>query len=144
MLACAVFGAYYGKIKPEAEATERAAASALAEREADVAKKNKTLEKLQAQVNDLIAQLDGAKSDADKAALKAKIAEAQSAAAKVIRLGVRGAAKSGAGAKAACNCQPGDPLCSCLSAGGGGAAASGGGDKKACSCQPDDPLCSCL
>jgi colicin import membrane protein len=108
-------GVYFGKIKPEQERKEREAAAAIAQQQEDAARKAKDLERLQTQVNELLSQLTDAKSDADKASLKAKIAEAQSAAAALRRVGGGGAAAAG-GAKSdkPCKCQAGDPLCSCL------------------------------
>jgi colicin import membrane protein len=79
--------------------------------------------KLQAQlaeqsqkVNDLLQQVASAQDDKTRAELKAKLADAQQKQADLVK---RRAPSGGGGedkpkpAKP-CNCQPGDPLCSCL------------------------------
>ena len=64
----------------------------------------------------LRSALDGAKDEAERAKIEAKLAAAQKekeAASKSMRGARVGGAKPAKKA-AACNCPPGDPLCSCL------------------------------
>jgi len=64
-----------------------------------------------------LGQLSSAQDDKTRAELKAKLSEAQQ---NQQRLAKRAASSGGGGEdkpakpKAPCNCQPGDPLCSCL------------------------------
>jgi colicin import membrane protein len=106
---------YLGKIKPESEAREAASRAALLQQAEEAKKMQKQLEEQTAKVNDLLAQLSSAQDDKTRAELKAKLADAQKAQQGLAR---RAAAGGGGGdaPKAAkpCNCQPGDPLCSCL------------------------------
>jgi hypothetical protein len=82
-----------------------------ARRDREIAETQAQLAKLQAEIAAAQSELATAKSDADRKSAEAKLAAAraqQNAAASAA-----GKPKSSA-AKAACNCQPGDPLCSCL------------------------------
>jgi hypothetical protein len=107
-------------------ATEQARITALKDEEirAKEAALSKLLADLKAQ-NDAVAmaQADAAnaKSDADRLAAQAKLAQAQESArntqASIAAVRTGGQAKAGAGGKSprpACTCQAGDPLCSCL------------------------------
>lgn len=90
----------------------------------ELAAKNAQLEKLMAdlktqqdQMAAAQAELTNAKSDADRANAQAKIAAAQAAqqnTQKTIAQVKANGPKPTSGPKPACNCQPGDPLCSCL------------------------------
>jgi colicin import membrane protein len=68
-----------------------------------------------------LSQLSSAQDDKTRAELKAKLAEAQKQQAGAASRASGGGSKASAGgddkpkpAKKACDCQPGDPLCSCL------------------------------
>jgi colicin import membrane protein len=67
-----------------------------------------------------LSQLSSAQDDKTRAELKAKLAEAQKAQAGAASRASGGGSKGGGGGeekpkpKKACDCQPGDPLCSCL------------------------------
>jgi colicin import membrane protein len=108
-------GVYFGKIKPESEARDAAARAAILQQAEESKRLQRQLEEQTAKVNDLVAQLSSAQDDKTRAELKAKLAEAQKAQQGLARQ-ASGGGKSGGDApvKPKCNCQPGDPLCSCL------------------------------
>ncbi len=102
--------------KSEADAREKEAARVALMQQAEEAKKLQAQVAEQTQkVNDLLAQLATAQDDKTRAELQAKLRDAQKA-----QAGLQKKASGGGGEtpapKAAkpCNCQPGDPLCSCL------------------------------
>src|SRR5262249_59477827 len=108
---------YFGKIKPEADAREAATRSALVQQAEEAKKLQAQLAEQQQKVNDLLQQVASAQDDKTRAELKAKLADAQRAQADLVKR--RAPAAGGGGdtpkpAKKDCNCQPGDPLCSCL------------------------------
>ncbi len=109
---------YFGKIKPESEARENATRQALVQQAEESKKLQKQLDEQMQRVNDLMGQLSTAQDDKTRAELQKKIADAQRAATNIQK---RQHAPGGGGGddtpskpKAPCNCQPGDPLCSCL------------------------------
>ena len=72
-----------------------------------------------AKVNELLSQLSSAQDDKTRAELKAKLAEAQRQQAGAASRASGGGSRASSGEdkpkpKKECNCQPGDPLCSCL------------------------------
>jgi colicin import membrane protein len=78
------------------------------------AKLDAQLKEQAAKVEGLLNQLSSAKDEATRLALQKQIEEAQEKQ-KTLRSGGGGAKPaSGGGAATKCNCQPGDPLCSCL------------------------------
>ncbi len=107
---------YFGKIKPENDAREAATRAALMQQAEESKKLQAQLSEQSQKVNDLLGQLASAQDDKTRAELKAKLNEAQQNQA---RLAKRAAGSGGGGDTAPkpakpCNCQPGDPLCSCL------------------------------
>jgi colicin import membrane protein len=111
-------GIYLGKIKPDQEARERATQAALQAQQEEARRMQIELEKQTQKVNDLMAQLSQATSDAQRAEIKRQI-EAEQRKAQAIRASTAARPSSGGGdapakPKPPCNCQPGDPLCSCL------------------------------
>src|SRR5262249_13806697 len=111
-------GLYFGKIKPENDAREASTRNALIQQAEESKRLQAQLAEQNQKVSDLLAQLSTAKDEKTRAELKAKLADAQKAQAGLAKQATGGAAKSGGGdappkAKP-CNCQPGDPLCSCL------------------------------
>ena len=125
-LAVGGFVLYLGAAKPEANAERDAIASErdlakkeLAEAKAAMARQAREIEELSAKVAALNSELD----DKPRAELKAKLASVQQraqagAAAPVSSTCVAGCQPTPPRvrpkAKAACDCQPGDALCSCL------------------------------
>ncbi|HKQ68124.1 MAG TPA: hypothetical protein VJT73_02230 [Polyangiaceae bacterium] len=110
-------GFYLGKIKPEAEARDRAAQVALEQRAEETKRLQQALEASTQKVNDLVAQLSSAQDEKTRAELKAKLAEEQKkqqAFAQRAGGGGSPAKPASEGSKKPCNCQPGDPLCSCF------------------------------
>jgi colicin import membrane protein len=111
-------GLYFGKIKPEAEARDAASHAAILQQAEEAKRLQRQLDEQTTKVNDLLDKLSSAQDDKTRAELQAKLADArkaQQAAAKQAAGG--GGPKAGGGdapPKKACNCQPGDPLCSCL------------------------------
>jgi colicin import membrane protein len=108
---------YFGKIKPESDAREAATRAALVQQAEESKKLQAQLTEQSRQVNDLMGQLGAAQDDKTRAELKAKLAEAQQRQQDLVK---RRAPAPGGGGESApkpakpCNCQPGDPLCSCL------------------------------
>src|SRR5260370_11352268 len=108
---------YFGKIKPDNDAREATARAALVQQAEESRKLQAQLSEQSQKVNDLLGQLSSAQDDKTRAELKAKLSEAQQ---NQQRLAKRAASSGGGGEdkpakpKAPCNCQPGDPLCSCL------------------------------
>jgi len=116
-----VLGLYFGKIRPEAEAREAAQRAVIAQQQEETRRAQQQLADSTAKVNDLLSQLSSAQDDKTRAELKAKLADAQKQqAASASRASGGGSKASGGGGddkpkpKKACDCQPGDPLCSCL------------------------------
>jgi len=110
-------GLYFGKIKPEAEARDAASRAAIMLQAEQAQKLQRQLDEQTTKVNDLVAQLSSAQDDKTRAELKAKLADAQKAQQGLARAAAGGGSKGGGDSpapKKACNCQPGDPLCSCL------------------------------
>jgi colicin import membrane protein len=109
-------GIYFGKIKPENDAKEAATRAALMQQAEESRKLQAQLSEQTAKVNDLLQQVAAAQDDKTRAELKAKLAEAQKAQQNIARAAAGGgAAKSDSPTpKKPCNCQAGDPLCSCL------------------------------
>ncbi len=114
-------GLYFGKIRPEAEAREAATRAALVQQAEETKRAQQQLAETTAKVNDLLTQLSSAQDDRTRAELKAKLAEAQRAQAGAASRAASGGGSKGGGGedkpkppKKACDCQPGDPLCSCL------------------------------
>jgi colicin import membrane protein len=109
-------GVYFGKIKPESEARDAAARAAILQQAEEAKRLQRQLDEQTSKVNDLVAQLSSAQDDKTRAELKAKLAEAQKAQQGLARAAAGGGKAGGGDAppKKACNCQPGDPLCSCL------------------------------
>jgi colicin import membrane protein len=107
---------YFGKIKPENDAREAAARAAFVQQAEESKKLQAQLAEQSQKVNDLLAQVASAQDDRTRAELRAKLADAQKAQADLVKR----RAPSGGGGESApkpakpCNCQPGDPLCSCL------------------------------
>ena len=115
-------GLYFGKIRPEAEAREAQTRAALVAQAEETKRAQQQLADSTAKVNDLLSQLSSAQDDKTRAELKAKLAEAQKAQAGAASRASGGGRKASGGGgedrpkppKKECNCQPGDPLCSCL------------------------------
>jgi colicin import membrane protein len=108
---------YFGKIKPDAEAREAATRAALVQQAEEAKKLQAQLTEQSQRVNDLMGQLEAAQDEKTRAELRRKIQEEQRKRDDLVR--PRAPKASGGGEappKAAkpCNCQPGDPLCSCL------------------------------
>jgi colicin import membrane protein len=110
-------------IKHQSDLAAAAAAQQAAELAAQTAETRRLMDELRAQTDSvaaLVAAVQNAKDDAARAAAQAQLDLAeQQVAAKRERSGVAAGRASGAGgaaakAKAACNCTPGDPLCSCI------------------------------
>ncbi len=109
-------GLYFGKIKPEAEARDAASRAAIMQQAEEAKRLQHQLEEQTTKVNDLLDKLSSAQDDKTRAELQAKLADARKAQQAAAKQAAGGGAKGGgdAPAKKACNCQPGDPLCSCL------------------------------
>jgi colicin import membrane protein len=111
-------GLYFGKIKPESEAREAASRAAILQQAEEAKRLQHQLEEQTSKVNDLLDKLSSAQDDKTRAELQAKLADArkaqQAAAKQAAGGGSKGGGSGDAPAKKACNCQPGDPLCSCL------------------------------
>ncbi len=109
---------YFGKIKPESDARELAARQALVQQAEESKKLQQQLSEQTQKINDLLGQLSTAQDDKTRAELQKKIADAQRAQANIQKRqhggGGGGDDSAPSKPKAPCNCQPGDPLCSCL------------------------------
>jgi colicin import membrane protein len=108
---------YFGKIKPDAEAREAATRAALVQQAEEAKKLQAQLSEQSQKVNDLMQQLGTAQDEKTRAELRQKIQDEQKRRDDLIHQ--RPANKGGGGESAPkaakpCNCQPGDPLCSCL------------------------------
>jgi colicin import membrane protein len=77
------------------------------------AKINKQLKEQQARIDGLLSQLTSAKDEATRLALQKQLEEEREKQNK-LRTGGGGPRPAGGGAAKPCNCQPADPLCSCL------------------------------
>src|SRR6185436_11249869 len=108
---------YFGKIKPDAEAREAATRAALVQQAEEAKKLQAQLAEQSQKVNDLMGQLGAAQDEKTRAELRQKIQDEQRKRDDLVR---QKAPSKGGGGEAApkaakpCNCQPGDPLCSCL------------------------------
>jgi colicin import membrane protein len=78
------------------------------------AKLDAQLKEQAAKVEGLLNQLSSAKDEATRLALQKQIEEAQEKQKALTRGGGGAKPSGGGGAAKPCNCQPGDPLCSCL------------------------------
>ena len=108
---------YLGKIKPENEAREAAARAALVQQAEESAKMKRLLEEQTQKVNDTMAQLAAAHDENTRNELKQKLAEAQKQQQATRQAATGGGGRPSGGdapAKKPCNCQAGDPICSCL------------------------------
>jgi colicin import membrane protein len=117
LLLVAVLGIYLGKIKPENEAREAAARAALVQQAEESAKMKRLLEEQTQKVNDTMAQLAAAHDENTRNELKQKLAEAQKQQQATRQAATGGGGRPSGGdapAKKPCNCQAGDPICSCL------------------------------
>jgi len=94
---------YFGKVRPEAASRNDAAITQLAEARAEATRKAREVVELQAKVAKLEADL---LQERMRAELSAKVAAGQ-------HLKAVAPARP-ATSRPACNCTPGDPLCSCL------------------------------
>jgi colicin import membrane protein len=98
-------------------------AAADAQHAAEVATQKAAMDKLMAELNEqnasvaaLFSAIQNAKDDAQRAVAQQQLAQVRRAA-EATKSAIRGAGSvnSAAGSpKKACNCQPGDPLCSCI------------------------------
>jgi len=106
-------GWYFGVKKPEDERRAAEVAAAQVKQEEEVKKLQKQLEDQQAKVGELMQQLASTQDEKTRAELRAKIADAQRQQQGLVRQ-VAAPKSGGDKPKPPCNCQPGDPLCSCL------------------------------
>ena len=109
-------GVFIGvKTYNESKAKENALVAAQQQKDEEQKRLQKQLEEQNAKVERLLADLTSAKDDAQKAAIQKQIEDAQEAQKKLKGSVGGGKPSTGSGGPAkACNCQPGDPLCSCL------------------------------
>jgi colicin import membrane protein len=110
-------GWYLGIKKPADERERAALAAAQLQRDEEVKRLTKQLEDQQTKVGELMQQLASAQDDKTRAELKQKLAEAQRAQQGLVQRAAGGGPRPASGGdkpKPPCNCQPGDPLCSCL------------------------------
>jgi colicin import membrane protein len=106
-------GWYFGVKQPADERRAAEVAAAQVQREEEVKKLQKQLEDQQAKVGELMQQLASTQDEKTRAELKAKLADAQRQQQAFVRQ-VTAPKPAGDKPKPPCNCQPGDPLCSCL------------------------------
>jgi colicin import membrane protein len=121
-VAIVVIGGATGIFFVKKNLDEAGARETAAKQQAELAQQEKA--KLEAQIkesdakqNTLNAQLASAKDEATRLALQKQLEEEQEKGKALKRGGGGGPRPAGGGAykpKAACNCTPGDPLCSCL------------------------------
>lgn len=105
---------YVNKAK-ENDAREATTRAALVQQAEEAKKLQAQLAEQSQKVNDLVAQLASAQDDKTRAELQAKLAAAQRAQAGLAKAAATPRPGNDAPPKAKpCNCQPGDPLCSCL------------------------------
>jgi hypothetical protein len=106
-------GLMFAKLKYDANAREEAARLALVQQAEEAKKLQAQVAEQSQKVNELRAQLASVQDDRTRAELSARLADAQKRAA-----GLRVGAAAGGGpvlkSPKTCNCQPGDPICSCL------------------------------
>lgn len=110
-------GGYHHSQMQEAERIQAQKDQELAETKAELAKLQADLQAQQEMIASAQSELASAKSEADRANAQAKLAAAQqkqSATMAAVKASSAAGAKPKSSAKAACNCQPGDALCSCL------------------------------
>jgi uncharacterized protein HemX len=106
VIAVGTTGLYLGKIRPEEQARRRDDDTALAEARAEAARKDRQIELLTKQVNELLAALDELKAETRASELRTMLAERQADE-------LNGVLRSST-PRPACKCTPGDALCSCL------------------------------
>jgi hypothetical protein len=114
-------GFYYVNGQREKQAAVQAAKEKeLADKNAELARLMRELEAQKAVINEAQAEARNAASEAERASAQAKLAAAIEEQRKTmqtvsaVRAASSGAASPKHNAKAACTCQAGDPLCSCL------------------------------
>lgn len=110
-------GGYHRSRTAEAERVQQEKERNLAESEARLMKLQAELKEQAEAVAAAEAALASARSEADRAAAEASLKAAQSREQKTaesLRAGTAAGRPKASGAKAACQCKPGDPLCSCL------------------------------
>jgi colicin import membrane protein len=100
----------------ENDAREAAARAALVQQADEAKKLQAQLTEQSQKVNELMSALASAQDEKTRAELRAKLDEARRNQAEIIkkRNPAPGGGDSPKPAKKDCNCQPGDPLCSCL------------------------------
>ncbi|NUQ75238.1 MAG: hypothetical protein HUU21_16935 [Polyangiaceae bacterium] len=108
-----VLGVYFGKIKPEADAENIAAAAQIRAQQEESERLRRDVEEKNARVDKLLADLQAAQSKAEQERLARELAAAQKdrdVASKRWNVGPKGPAKN-----EPCVCKdPGDPLCGCI------------------------------
>jgi len=111
-----VSGVLIKKNLDEAEAREVAAKAEAARQKGEAEKLKAQIEESEKRQSALNQQLASAKDEATRLALQKQLDEEQEKSKQLKRGGggARPAAGGGDKPKAACNCTPGDPLCSCL------------------------------
>jgi colicin import membrane protein len=120
LLVAIVGGGLAFKGAADQRAKERAADQArIAAAEAESKRLKDTFDEAQKREEELKSSLASAKDEATRAKLEAELSKAteQKKQAGAAMQGGGGGGRprpTGGGAKPACNCQPGDPLCSCL------------------------------
>jgi uncharacterized protein YlxW (UPF0749 family) len=104
---------YFGEIKPEAEHRTRQAMDQVVAAQREALRQAREAEELRVRIAQLETELAGnrAGEDRTRAALKSKLAEVQAQCAQP--MSGRPSARP-ATSRPACQCQPGDSLCSCL------------------------------
>jgi colicin import membrane protein len=108
-------GWYFGVKKPEDEKRAAEVVAQQLQRDEEVKRLTKQLEDQQTKVGELMQQLASAQDDKTRAELKQKLAEAQKQQQGLVQRAAGGGPRpAGDKPKPPCNCQPGDPLCSCL------------------------------
>jgi colicin import membrane protein len=112
----ALGGYFIKKNADERDAHDAAVAAQLKQAQEEKAKLDAQIKESDAKQSALNAQLASAKDEATRLALQKQLDEEQEKSKALKRGG--GGARTGGGSgdkpKAACNCTPGDPLCSCL------------------------------
>jgi colicin import membrane protein len=117
-------GVFFKKNSDQAKAREAALQAERAALEERAATAEKSVKESQEKEAELKSALTNAKDEAERARIQKELAEQQETTAAARRGASTVRASSGSGnsggssapkpAKAACNCTPGDPLCSCL------------------------------
>jgi colicin import membrane protein len=110
-------GWFFGVKKPADEKREAEMVAAQVAHDEEVKRLTKALEDQQAKVGSLLQDLASAKDENTRSELRAKLAEAQKQQQGLVQRAAGGGPRPSSGGdkpKPPCNCQPGDPLCSCL------------------------------